>query len=76
MTSESPYAWLSVGLGVSVLAGILWWVATTSTPQEDGLALLGAMILAIGGLLIQVVVIALGVSMGMYHHDRVRTRGR
>ena len=64
--NESPLGWLAVGVIVSVVGGALL--------GADVPAFLGAAVLALGGLVVQVCAIALGVEWGMRRHEYVKAR--
>ena len=66
--NESPLGWLVGGVIVSVVGGALLGA------DGDVPTFVGAALLALGGLVVQVCAIALGVEWGMRRHEYVKAR--
>jgi hypothetical protein len=64
--NESPAGWLAAGLGLCVLGGVLTLVDATA------LHVVAFALLAAGGLVTQVCVVALGVAWGLQRHAYLR----
>jgi hypothetical protein len=70
MTDESPWIWLLLGVVVSATGGFILAAGWNADTNHDLFMIFGYAFAGLGVILLQASVVALGVSMGMTHHDR------
>lgn len=76
MSGESPWMWMFTGALVAGLGGFLFGLNEEQGDVPRLIVIGGIVMMVLGGILIQVAVIAAGVAMGMARHETLRARRR